>query len=102
MMPNGDKSARELLDFYLEAGADALLGEEPMDRFALGAEPTPAPARAPQPVALPPDLERKGRAAQPTAPQAPDEAAMAARAAAKGAKDLDELRAILEKSMVAP
>ncbi len=97
MMPNGDKSARELLDFYLEAGADALLGEEPMDRFALGAEPTPAPARAPQPVALPPDLERKGRAAQPTAPQAPDEAAMAARAAAKGAKDLDELRAILEK-----
>jgi uracil-DNA glycosylase len=97
MMPNDGKSARELLAFYLEAGADALVGEEPVDRFALGAEPAKAPARAPQPITLPPDLERKGRAAQSAAPQAPDEAAMAARAAAKGAKDLDELRAILEK-----
>ena len=29
-----DNSARALLDFYLEAGADALIGEEPVDRFA--------------------------------------------------------------------
>ena len=43
-MPIGDKSARELLDFYLEAGVDALVGEEPVDRFA--PEPAPAPARA--------------------------------------------------------
>jgi len=93
MMPFGDKPARELLDFYLEAGVDALVGEEPVDRFA--PEPTPAPARAP--VTLPPDLEIKGRAAPAGAPQAPDEAAMAARAAAKSAKTLDELRAILEK-----
>jgi uracil-DNA glycosylase len=90
-----DKPARELLDFYLEAGVDALVGEQPVDRFA--AEP-PA-ARATQAVALPPDLEIKGRAAPPVppAPQAPDEAAMAARAAAKDAKTLDELRAILDK-----
>src|SRR5471030_3100937 len=93
MMPFSDKPARELLDFYLEAGVDAFVGEEPVDRFA--AEPAPAPAR--NAVALPPDLEIKGRVAAPSAPQAPDEAAMAARAAAKSAKTLDELRAILDK-----
>jgi uracil-DNA glycosylase len=94
MMPFGDKPARDLIDFYLEAGVDALVGEEPVDRFAAA---EPAPARAAQPVSLPPDLEIKGRAAPPVAPQAPDEAAMAARTAAKNAKDLDELRAILDK-----
>src|SRR5476649_927939 len=93
MMPFGDKPARELLDFYLEAGVDAFVGEEPADRFA----PEPAPATARNTVALPPDLEIKGRVAAPSAPQAPDEAAMAARAAAKSAKTLDELRAILDK-----
>src|SRR5207302_7727047 len=33
MTPDRTKAARELLAFYLEAGADALLGEEPVDRF---------------------------------------------------------------------
>jgi uracil-DNA glycosylase family 4 len=33
MTPDRTKAARELLAFYLEAGADALLGEEPIDRF---------------------------------------------------------------------
>ena len=28
------KDARELIAFYLDAGVDALLGEEPVDRFA--------------------------------------------------------------------
>jgi uracil-DNA glycosylase family 4 len=93
MMLSGDKAARELLDFYLEAGVDAFVGEEPVDRFA--PESAPAPTRAP--VALPPDLEVKGRVAAPATPQAPDEAAMAARTAAKSAKTLDALRAILEK-----
>ncbi len=96
MMPSGDKSARELLDFYLEAGADALVGEVPVDRFAT-AEPAPPPPRAPQPVTLPPNLEIKGRASPPSAPPALEEAAMAAREAARNAKTLDELRAILDK-----
>jgi len=96
MPPIREKTARELLDFYLEAGADALVGEEPVDRFA-AVDPPPPPARAPQPVSLPPDLETKGRASPYAAPQAPDEAAMAARAAVKTTKTLDELRAILEK-----
>ena len=84
-----------MLDFYQEAGVDALLGEEPVNRFA-AAEPPAPPPRAAQPVALAPDLEIKGRAA-PASPPAPDEAAMAARAAAKGANTLDELREILRK-----
>jgi DNA polymerase len=95
MPPIREKTARELLDFYLEAGADALVGEEPVDRFA--AVDTPPQARAPQPVLLPPDLETKGRASPYAAPLAPDEAAMAARAAVKTAKTLDELREILQK-----
>ena len=77
MPPIREKTARELLDFYLEAGADTLVGEEPVDRFA--AVDPPPPARAPQPVSLPPDLETKGRASPYAAPQAPDDAAMAAR-----------------------
>ena len=96
MPPIREKTARELLDFYLEAGADALVGEEPVDRFA-AVDPPPPQARAPQPVSLPPDLETKGRASPYAAPQAPDEAAMAARAAVKTAKTLDELREILQK-----
>ena len=95
-----DKRASDLLDFYREAGVDALLGEQPVDRFAA----PDTPARAPQAVTLPPGLETKGRAVPPMtapltpplAPPAPDEAAMAAREAAKNAKSLDELRAILE------
>ncbi len=91
-----DKHMSELLDFYREAGVDALLGEQPVDRFAATDAPS---ARAPQPVSLPPGLETKGRATPPMtalAPPAPEEAAMAAREAAKTAKSLDELRAILE------
>ena len=97
MTPTPDKTARELLDFYLEAGADACLGEAPVDRFALAVEPPAPPARVPQPAAPPPGFAIKGRAAAPAAPQAPDEAAMAARQAAKSAKTLEELRGILDK-----
>jgi DNA polymerase len=87
------KPARELLDFYLEAGADALLGEEPVDRFA--AAPPPAPA-AQRPASMPRDLETRGRAA-PLAPPSPDAAAVEARAAARRAATLEELRDILGK-----
>ena len=34
MTPDTEKAARELLAFYLEAGVDAPVGEEPVDRFA--------------------------------------------------------------------
>ena len=46
MTPDRPKAARDLLDFYMEAGADALLGEAPIDRFA-----DQEPARSPAPPA---------------------------------------------------
>jgi uracil-DNA glycosylase family 4 len=96
MTPAQDKAARDLLDFYREAGVDALVGEHPVDRFA-GAPFAAAPARAPQPASPLRDLETKGRAAPPAAPPAPDEAAVSAREAVKSAKTLEELRTILDK-----
>ncbi len=94
--PDPRAAARDLLAFYDEAGVDALLGEEPVDRLAADT-PSAPPVRAPQSVALPLDLEVKGGASPPPIPPAPDEAAMAARQAAKSAKSLDDLRAILER-----
>ncbi len=96
MIPSGNNDARELLDFYIDAGADALVGEEPIDRLA-ATQATASPARPPRPAMLPPDLEIKGRASPAIAPSAPDEAAMAAREAVKSAKTLEKLRAILDK-----
>ena len=102
MMPGQDSTARELLDFYLEAGADALVGEDAVDRFAEVAAPPAQPERTPQPAATQPpatqaQVMRQSPATASAAPQAPDEAALAARQAAKNAATLDELRAILEK-----
>ena len=95
MMPPHDRSARDLLDFYAEAGVDALVGEEPVNRFAAVEAPAPA-TRTVRDVMPSPHREANGPAAA-LVPQALDEAAIAARAAAKSAKTLDELRGILEK-----
>jgi uracil-DNA glycosylase len=89
-----EKAARDLLDFYQEAGVDALVGEQSVNRLAVA---PPPPARAPQQTALPRDLETNGRAAPPAAPPSPDTAALSAREAAKNAKTLEELHAILER-----
>jgi uracil-DNA glycosylase len=42
-----DRNARELIAFYLEAGVDALVGEEPIDRFADEVPPPPERGRPP-------------------------------------------------------
>ncbi|MCC6778606.1 MAG: uracil-DNA glycosylase [Hyphomicrobiales bacterium] len=97
------RAARELLAFYQEAGVDAFVGEQPIDR--LSAEPPAAPtegesaaappARASAPAAsLPRDREAQ-RGAPAAAPSA-DAAVAAARKAAKSARSLDDLRALLE------
>lgn len=95
-MPPDPTTARELLDFYLEAGADALVGEEPVDRFA---EIVPAPRAAAAPAAPKAAMaaQRPVVVAPTLAPAAPDTAAMEAREAAKSAATLDELRGILER-----
>jgi len=121
MLSDREKAARELLAFYQEAGVDALLGDEPVDRFADEAPiaaPAPAPAASPasaEPpsafaalkltrpanapasegqVVLAHELESRGRGGG--APPPPDAAIMAAREAARSAASLEDLRAILQ------
>jgi DNA polymerase len=96
MTPSHDKPLRDLIDFYREAGVDALLDEVPVDRFAATQAPlteSPKPVREAERPAVSPRAEQR---AAPAAPPAPDEAMMAARESAKSAKTLDDLRAILE------
>ena len=103
MMPFDTPSARDLLDFYRDAGADALVGEEPIDRFAVVDAPTaplalrdPAQERVQDRVQERPPRAAALPAAGPQALASPDAAAVSARAAAKSAASLEELRAILE------
>jgi uracil-DNA glycosylase family 4 len=100
---NPQRLARELIAFYLEAGADALIGEEPVDRMA---EEAPPPARSiakdiesvrlgpksPPPLRTESAADRRAAAAPPASPEI---AVMAAREAARKAKTLDELRSLL-------
>ena len=100
MSPGNDIPDRQLLDFYLEAGADALVGENPVDRFAApDIAPAPVARRtdAPAPSPAPASASSLPFAGDAMNLVAPDEAAMEARAVAKGAQSLDELRAILER-----
>jgi uracil-DNA glycosylase len=118
-MTPGTKDARELIAFYLDAGADALIGEEPVDRMAEETLPPPAGLRPDSETARVgassadsrflqhptadrlrrsgPPLSAEGKArATAIAPASPEAAAMAAREAARTAQTLDELRALLE------
>jgi len=85
--------ARALIEFYAEAGVDALLDETPVDRFAEIESPTAKPklAAAPAPQNFTPAV------APAVAPQSPDAAAMEARQAARSAKTLEELRGTLDR-----
>ena len=100
-MNSAAKNARDLVAFYLEAGVDALLGEEPIDRFADEATQAHS-ARCATPCLAnpPPQTDRKrrrnGRTCCRQPPASPETAIMAAREAAKNAQTLDELRALLE------
>ena len=87
----------QLLAFYLEAGVDCALGDEPVDRLA---EPEPAPAPAireapPAPIARPmPAAPMLSGLAD---PPAPDAAIASARELARTAPTLESLRDLLEK-----
>jgi uracil-DNA glycosylase len=109
MIANRDKAAQELIAFYHEAGVDAAIGEEPVDRLA--EELTPA-LRAPDDnsTGVAPTVAARARArpfppappasrarAEPQAPAAPEAAIMAAREAARSAASLEELRTILDR-----
>ncbi|MFZ0988358.1 MAG: uracil-DNA glycosylase [Xanthobacteraceae bacterium] len=108
-MISGPKAARELIAFYLDAGVDALLREEPVNRMAddtaaarLGgtasAPPEGKPARrlrSEPPLPLGSSQAAPQRPWLAAAPASPDAAVMAAREAVKNATTLDELRALL-------
>jgi uracil-DNA glycosylase len=109
-MDSPERNARELLAFYRDAGVDALLGDEPVDRFADEFDrPAPKPAASFAAAAFSgdeptsPSLSRKGGgstvgapAAIAAAPPSFEAAVMSARAAAKSAESLDALRALLQ------
>ena len=96
MMPEPMPTVRELLAFYLDAGVDCALGEEPVNRLAepesmpaaREAAATPAPPARAMPAPIP--LIR----GEP--PPAPDAAIASAREAARTAPTLEALRALLQ------
>jgi DNA polymerase len=100
---NPQRLAREVLAFYLDAGADALIGEEPVDRMAEEAPPAARrTAKDIESVQLgpksPPGMRTESAAERRAAvapPASPEVAVMAAREAARSAKTLDELRSLL-------
>ncbi|MBN8967744.1 MAG: uracil-DNA glycosylase [Rhizobiales bacterium] len=96
MTPEPTPSAHDLLAFYLEAGVDCALSEEPANRLAEPAEELPAP-RAAAPRALPPQTSIPAPAIMrgETAP-APDAAIESARALAPKAQTLEDLRTLLQ------
>jgi DNA polymerase len=106
MIIERDKAARELIAFYHEAGVDATIGEDPIDRLAEDRALEGADANSPRPAASVAMRERstasdaipsasRRQIEPPQAPAAPDAAVMAAREAARSAATLDDLRAIL-------
>ena len=98
MTPEPLPNIRQLLAFYLEAGVDCALSDEPVNRLV---EPEIAPAAAP-PVARatpPPQPVRGAPAIIPPRgepPPPPDAAIASAREAARTAPSLEALRALLE------
>jgi len=96
-IPEPVPTIRQLLAFYLEAGVDCALTDEPTDRLSESDAPAPAAVRD----VAPPRPLREVPAAVPTLPRseiapAPEAAIASAREAARTAPTLEVLRALLE------
>jgi uracil-DNA glycosylase len=85
---------QQLLAFYVEAGVDCALGEEPLNRLA-DPEPAPPPRVLAQPARPAPAAPVLTGLAEP--PLAPDTAITSAREAARTAPTLEALRALLDE-----
>ena len=97
MTPEPAPNIRQLLAFYLEAGVDCALADEPVNRLA-------DPATAMVPAAAEPALQKPLRsppaaipAARGEATPAPEAAIASAREAARTAPSLEVLRTLLEQ-----
>lgn len=98
MTPEPTPTLQQLLAFYLEAGVDCALGEEPINRLD-EAEPVPAPApAAPRPLVALNPLRPPPMPAVPRSEitVAPDAAIASAREAARTAPTLEALRTLME------
>jgi uracil-DNA glycosylase family 4 len=103
MTPHGEPAptVQQLLAFYLEAGVDCALTDEPVDRLA-EADVVPSAATAASRESAPPRSLREMPAMAPAAPRAanaaiaPEAAVSSAREAARSAPSLEALRALLE------
>jgi uracil-DNA glycosylase len=94
MTPDPAPTIRQLLAFYLEAGVDCALTEEPVNRLS---DPDKVPiareSTIPRPVRAAPAIIPAARS---EATPAPEAAISSAREAARTAPSLDALRALLE------
>ena len=96
--PDPAPNVAQLLAFYLEAGVDCAIGEEPIDRLA---EPDLAPA--PPPREMPAPAAARAMPAPPMltglaeAPPPPDAAVASARELARTAPTLEALRDLLNQ-----
>src|SRR5580692_7381427 len=93
LTPEPAPTLQQLLAFYVEAGVDCALGEEPVNRLAdpEAAAPPRVLAQAPRPAPAAPVLTGLAE------PPAPDAALASAREAARTAPTLEALRALLDK-----
>lgn len=106
MTPEEAKAIRDILEFYIEAGVDSVLGDEPVDRFADAGEASVSNLVAESEASARSIVQTERPAlsgfAKPEPPEAaaplsPDAATMAARDAAQEASSLPALRGILER-----
>jgi len=98
MTPDSAPTVQQLLAFYLEAGVDCALTDEPLNRLA-DPDIAPAPAKAePREAVAPRAFMPPPAVAAPRADAilAPEAAIISAREAARTAPTLEALRALLE------
>jgi DNA polymerase len=94
LTPEPAPTLQQLLAFYVEAGVDCALGDEPVNRMA-DPEPVPPPratAQTARPAPAAPVLTGLAET-----PPAPDATIASAREAARTAPTLEALRALLDK-----
>ena len=100
MMPDPAPTLRELLTFYLEAGVDCALMDEPVDRLADEAAPPvrepPQPAARTAPTMLSPRGATPPPALRGEVAPVPEIVIQSAREAARTAASLEALRALLD------
>jgi len=99
MTPEPAPTIRQLLAFYLEAGVDCALTDEPVNRLT-DPDTAPAPPRTEPREAPPPRSFMQGAAPIPAArgdAPSPEAAISSAREAARTAPSLEALRDLLEK-----